>query len=237
MSTTNTSGATRSMATTGLAMALIAPAVHAARPLATEDAGVLARGECEWESVGTRLQTEPGATAHAWSTQLACGAGGQTQLALGYAHTKSIASHDQALIFSGKSGLVDGGNEATSVAIAYGVNLLRTATTTFRLDATSLNLAVSRPLGGALTAHANLGWLHTVNAPRNTATWNLALEHSLAGGVDIGGEVYGDSRTSPMLGVGLRWTITSRLNLNASFATQSGDDHARLFTVGTKWAF
>lgn len=220
-----------------MAVALTASAAHAARPLATEDAGVLARGECEWESVGARLQAEPGVTAHAWNTQVACGAGGQTQLALGYAHTRDAESHDQALAFSGKTGLRDGGNEGTSVAITYGVNLLRTSVSHFRLDAAALNLALSKPLPGALVVHANVGWLHTVDDHRSVTTWNLAIEHPLVDGVDIGGEVYGDDHASPMVALGLRWALTRRIDLNASLARQSGDAHARLLTVGAKWAF
>jgi hypothetical protein len=218
-------------------MALTATAAQAARPLVTEDAGVLARGDCEWESVGARLQSEPGATAHAWSTQVACGAGGQTQLAVGFGHTRSRESHDQALSIAGKSGLVAGGDEGASIAIAYGLNLLRTAISNFRLDAAALNLALTQPLAGKLVAHANLGWLHTVDDHRNATTWNVALEHPLADRVDIGGEVYGDDHASPILGLGLRWTITPQIGLNASFARQSREDHARLLTVGAKWAF
>ncbi|HYJ98956.1 MAG TPA: hypothetical protein VEX14_12920, partial [Burkholderiaceae bacterium] len=55
--------------------------VFAGRPLQTEDAGVLARGECEVEGSTARLSAA-GAVERSHGLQLGCGIGISTQLAL-----------------------------------------------------------------------------------------------------------------------------------------------------------
>ncbi len=222
-----------------LSMALSLPGLsaHAGRPLATEDAGVLAKGDCEWESVGARLNAHGQAPVSAWSTQVACGVMAGTQLAVGYGHTQSIDVHDQALTFSGKSAWIDGGDQSTSVSLAYGVNMLRALDASFQLDSISVNLAASRPLPGEFTAHANLGLVRTLSDKLWFVTWNLAMEHPLTQGVDLGLEVYGDHRSQPMVGMGLRWALNEHVQVNASEASQAGGDHARLFSLGTNITF
>jgi hypothetical protein len=54
---------------------------HAARPLSTDDTGVLDKGNCEAEAVLARDEAE-GVTVRGQGLQLGCGVGGRTQLAL-----------------------------------------------------------------------------------------------------------------------------------------------------------
>lgn len=77
-----------------LVVGLLGP-VHSAwacRPLATEDADVLERGSCERESFGLRVKPQGLNTTRGVSTQVGCGVGEATQIAL--AGTRSRGGED-----------------------------------------------------------------------------------------------------------------------------------------------
>lgn len=79
--------------------------------------------------------------------------------------------------------------------------------------------------------------MRSESAGTNSTTWNLAIEKSLREGLDVVGEVYGDDRSKPWVGTGLRWSASDRLSLNASVAVQNDTPRLRLWTVGLKYAF
>jgi hypothetical protein len=82
-----------------LSMALLAFAGHvqAGRPFATEDAGVLAQKECEWESFAARARTRGEPRETGWSTQIGCGVGFKTQVALAFGRSKFESENTNAL--------------------------------------------------------------------------------------------------------------------------------------------
>ncbi len=219
-----------------VASALMPCVAHAGRPLATEDAGVLAAGECEWESMaGRQSSAEP--VSRAWSTQIGCGIGAHTQLALGHGRSHSAGSHDQAFTLGGKTGLIDGGEAGPALTLAYGINLLRIADAGFQLDNEAVALVVSLPVTPGTSVHANLGWLRDRSDHRDSTSWNLALETRLSEHVDGGCEWYGDDHSRPWGGLGLRWSWTEHFSLNASLAARAGKGAERLVTVGAKLSF
>ncbi len=67
-----------------MACAALPLAAQAGRPLATEDAGVLDAGSCEFEAFAAteRATASPVLRSHAF--QVGCGVGARTQLALGF---------------------------------------------------------------------------------------------------------------------------------------------------------
>lgn len=87
--------------------------VQAGRPFATEDAGVLAQKECEWESFAARERTHGAPSETGWNTQVGCGVGFKTQVALAFGRNKSESAHTNALGLSAKTGLIDGGDNGT----------------------------------------------------------------------------------------------------------------------------
>ena len=220
-----------------LGLALLSLSAHAARPLATDDAGVLAKGDCEWESFVAR-QAARSDGSHAWNTLGTCGTHGGLQLALAYGQTRDSGPASSSLSAGVKRALVDGGETDTAVTLAAGLYSLRAGGPSHRLDSAVLSLIGSRPLGSGVTAHANLGWLHRRPTGRASTTWNLAVEHAGPARIDWVGEVYGDDRSrQPWLGAGLRWATTPRLNLNAAWTRRGGADAARLVSLGFKLAF
>ena len=220
-----------------LALALPALCAHAGRPLATEDAGVLERGDCEWESFTARTHERSSASLRTLSTQVGCGVGASSQLALAVARESGGASHTNALTLGGKTGLIEGKDDGAGVTLAWSLAAGKQTGAALRHEHTALNLVVSKALAKKLTVHANLGLAHSKSAKQSAVTWNLAAEYALGNGVDVMGEFYGEQHSKPWLGAGLRWAVTEKFNLDASYALQSGAARAKLFTLGAKLAF
>ena len=220
-----------------LALALSSLCVHAGRPLATEDAGVLEPGDCEWESFTARTHERSSASLRTLSTQVGCGVGASSQLALAVARESGGASHTNALTLAGKTGLIERKGDGAGVTLAWSLAAGKQAGAAMRHEHTALNLVVSKELAKELTGHANLGVAHSKSAAQSAVTWNLAAEFALGNGVDVMGEFYGEQHSKPWLGAGLRRAVTEKFNLDASYALQSGAAKAKLFTLGAKLAF
>ena len=118
------------------------------------------------------------------------------------------------------------------LTLAWGLTGQKTSGSSFEHELTYLNLVATRELSPGWTAHGNVGWLRSESAGNDTTTWNLAIERALGNGVDVMGELYGDDRTKPWLGAGVRWAASDKLSLNASVAVQNDTPKQRLWTVG-----
>ncbi len=212
-------------------------AVHAGRPLATEDAGVLERGACEWESFAASTRAQASPDAQTLSSQVGCGVGASTQLALAAARQANAGARIHVVALAGKSGLIEGTPSTPALTLAWVLAGTRTPSGSLWHEQTALNIVVSQPLAGALTGHANLGWTRTRSARQSAATWNLAAEYALANGVDVMAERYGQQHGAPWFGTGLRLAAGAWLVVDASYARQSGSAKARLATLGAKLVF
>ena len=211
---------------------------QAGRPFATEDAGVLAQKECEWESFAARAKARGESSASAWSTQVGCGVGFKTQLALAFARSKFESERANAWALSGKTGLIDGGEDGTSVTLAYGaVSAKGPGDGSYRLNTTAINLALTRPLPADWTVHANVGWSRDRPNKLDSTTWAVAAEWAATEQWSVGAETYGDDRNKPWLGVGARWTLSKTWSLNASYAVNRETPRASAGSVGFKFAF
>lgn len=220
-----------------LGISLTGTEALAGRPLVTEDAGVLEARDCEWESaaVWTSRRGQPRISDQA--TQLGCGLGFATQMALAAGRSRSEGATTRSLSLSGKTGLHDGGERGTALTLAWGMVGSQPAGARLRRELTFLNLAASQPLPQGFTGHANLGLTHSRSERSSRANWNLALEWAQLPGLDWMGEVYGAERDKPWLGLGWRWAPGQDWSLNASWATQHQTPRARLFSLGVKLAF
>ncbi len=217
-------------------LALAGP-VQAGRPLATEDADVLDRGQCEAEGFVARESTSGDPATRGWTLQGSCGVGASTQLALAASRSRTDGVRGSGLLFGGKTGILPREGDGLGLALAWGLTGEKVTGGSMEHELTYLNLAATRPFSAGWTGHANLGWLHSESADASSTTWNLAIEKSLGNGVDLMGEVYGDDRSDEWLGLGVRWAASDRLSLNASWATMNATPRARLWTIGFKLAF
>lgn len=105
-----------------LAIALAsATAAHAGRPLATEDAGVLERSECEVETYGANTRMGSADTT-SLSSQLSCGIGRSTQLGAAIGRSRDDFGHANSFTLNGKTNLFKGEGSSASYTIAYGIS-------------------------------------------------------------------------------------------------------------------
>lgn len=223
--------------TAALALTLAAPWAQAARPLATDDAGVLAEGDCEWESVLLHARAPGGPAERGLANQLACGVNGSTQLSIAHVAVKSDDAHAQSLVLGGKTELLDPASRVLAVTLFYGASFDRSGGDGYRPAARSLGvIGTSEPVDG-WTTHVNLGWARDVAAKDNGLTWNLALEHSLTDRLDAGVEWLGAERCRPSWGAGLRYTLPEHWSFNLGLLAETGASGPRLWSAGLKFAF
>ncbi|QTN21406.1 transporter [Rhizobacter sp. AJA081-3] len=210
---------------------------QAARPLATEDADVLERGQCEAEGVIAQSKPSGEPSTRGWTAQGACGIGINTQLALAYNRSRTDDADASALLFGGKTAILSREGDGLGLSLAFGLVSAKADTGSMEHELTYLNAVATRELARGWTGHANLGWLRSESASANSTTWNLAVEHALGNGVDLMGEVYGDDRAKPWIGVGARWAVSDKLSLNANWATQRETPRVNAWSIGFKLAF
>lgn len=218
-----------------LAGALTASTAWAGRPLVTEDAGVLARGDCEWESFVGR-QGSP--RLRFGSTQLGCGIGGASQLALGGARTLAPHGNASAMTLSGKTAFGAPGEGDPRLALAYTLFGAREASDKLDYTGAEIKGVLTQPWAGWLL-HANAGLLLPHGGHDRRTIWAFAIERPGAiGALDLMAEVHGDDRGSPWVQAATRWTaLPGRLYFDASVGIHTNGRHARLATLGMKLAF
>lgn len=219
------------------ALLTLSGTAHAGRPLATEDADYLEQGKCEAEGFYAHLKPSGFEAAKGWTLQGACGIGANTQVALAYSRARSGDETAQGLLLGGKTGIITRSGDGLGLTLAWGLTGEKASGSSFEHALTYLNLVATRELSPSWTAHANLGWLRSESADTNSTTWNLAIEKALGNGLEVMGELYGDDRSKPWVGAGLRWAASNQLSLNASVAVQNDTPKLRLFTAGFKFAF
>lgn len=231
-------------ATIACGLLLNALAALAARPLQTDDAGVIERGGCEVEAVALRHAAD-GERATENSLQLGCGVGWQSQLALGWATTRSEGARESGLSVSGKTGLWRAGDdpdgEAAALALSWEFLEARMPTGSWRHVGTGLNLLASVPLPDDVTLHANLGHARNELTRQQSTPWGVGLEHAGWGeGLHWApmAELFGDDRERPWWNLGGRLTtVPGKVFIDASYGRQFASHRPRLMTLGVKAAF
>jgi hypothetical protein len=213
----------------------VAFAAHAARPLATDDTGVLDRGDCELEAVLSRDKAD-GVTVDGRSLQLGCGVGGRTQLALALDRAREDGLSVRGTTLAGKVALLPGDDASWSVSAS--VSWLSVPGQRREHAATTVNLLHTRSLGTDFTLHANLGHVHDALARRAATSWGLALEHAGWGPVALMGELVGDDLAAPAWNVGLRWTVVpDAWVLDVAYGQQMVGGRPKAFSLGVKFSF
>lgn len=219
----------------GLAGLAVATAAHAARPLATDDTGVLDKGSCELEGVLAREKAD-GITVNGSSLQLGCGVGARTQLALAQSQAKEDGLKVRGTTLAGKVALVDGKDASWSASGS--VLWVSAPGLSRRHAATAVNLLHTRALGDAFTLHANLGHVRDALERRGSTTWGVALEHAGWGPVALMGELIGDDLAAPAWNIGVRWTaVPDTLTLDMAYGQQLVGGRPQAMSLGLKLSF
>jgi len=217
----------------------VATATYAARPLVTEDAGVLDAGECEIETYLERSRVSGEPDYYGGTVQPGCGLGLRTQLSTIAARSGGTPS-TRRVGFVGKTAIVPLSESSPGFTIGYSFEWSKASGESFRSDSGLVIAVLTVPLAQQWLAHANAGWQRIQQPRKNTMFWALAIERESVAGtkLDLMAETYSDSGRSPWLAVGARYTvIEERLSINASFATRGRTDTETLFTLGARIGF
>ena len=225
------------------AAALLLAAAHAGSPLQTDDAGVLAQGDCELEGTALR-QSAAGERATETSLQAGYGFGWNSQLALAVATTRSQGVRERGLALGGKTTLWQGEgheDEVAALALAWQVVGASLPGESWRHAGSGLNLIASVPVAAALTLHANLGHARAELDRQDATTWGLAVEHT---GFGAGqrwapmAEIFGDDRERPWWNLGLRYTaVPEKVFIVFSYGRQFTSERPSVLKLGFKAAF
>ncbi len=217
-----------------LDMGLTATA-HAARPLNTDDTGVLERGRCESEAVLSRDKSE-GATMRGQSLQIGCGVGGRTQLAMVVDQAREDGLRARGINAAGKLALVSGDDASWSLSGAVG--WVRAEGKSYQRSVTAINLLHTRSLGQQYVLHTNLGHAQDHLARRSSTTWGAALEHTGWGPWALMSELIGDDLEAPSWNLGLRWTVVpDRWVMDVAYGQQMVGGRPKTFSLGLKLSF
>lgn len=215
----------------------------AGRPFNTEDAGVIEKGQCEVEAVSEYLRWPYDAEAplpnqRSHSAQLGCGVMGKSELALAWQHSTAADETTRALVLSGKTQLIDGGEARPSVTLAYFIGRDRVAQEPWHAGARGATLAASVPRGD-WWLHANLGVIAERAPSRHLTQWALAFERiGVMQNIDAGFEFFGDDHHHEWAQLGLRWNFKpEQLLFDASLGRELGAQGMVRSSVGLKWMF
>jgi hypothetical protein len=225
------------------ALALSIGAIWAAPALAgmlsTEDAVVLDRAACEWETTAVRLSHTEEPRQDAWQTQLGCGTGARAQVSAAFGRSKNAGDEIDAAGGSAKVRLWGGGDGQAGLALLGSVNLLRVGDGEFRIHENAATLAFSQPLTASWTWHANLGTVYDREQRTHSTNWNLAAERAFGERFSLGAELFGDDRGTQWASVGAAWTPIENATLFVSGGAQLRGEgqEARLFSAGLTLAF
>ena len=215
-------------------------AAEAARPLVTDDAGVLDAGDCEIETVVDRVQVRGEPAYLGGLVQSGCGIGQRTQLSLFGARLDGEPPTTHAG-FAGKTALIAMTESSAGLAIGYSFEWARQNGQSFRSDSGLLVAIATFPFEKNWFAHINAGWLRTQQPRGNALFWGAAIEREAVADsrLDLMAETYGDGEGSPWLALGARFhAIDQKLSINGSIAIKSGGgERETQVTIGARLTF
>jgi hypothetical protein len=220
---------------TALATLLASPCVWAARPLVSETADSLAKGDCELESAWASTRVRGQDHTNGLDALVACGIGMGTQLGAAYNRSRSGGQNTQAITLGGKTNLAEAQDGRIGWAIAYAASLDKAPDAGWKHGSTKVSGAASKSLTQRLLGHLNLGWLRTEGDGLNSTTWSLGMEGE--GAVHWAAEVFGDDRSRAWVSAGFVWPLAEKLTANLSYAQQFERPRVQQWTLGFKFDF
>lgn len=213
-------------------VAIFAPA-QAARPLQTEDTGVLAKGSCELQMAASR-QLGQGPAPTSWEPSAACGVAEGHQLGV----WASRAAGEGTGGVNTKAALWQDEEQGLSLTLAGSLALRQEG----RWRRGDLGLRLVAGWGGPHgQAWLNLGHSRgagpsSVQATTWHAAWDFSPVEARSGRWGLAAEAFGDDRAPAWTGVGLRWQPMDAWTLDAGWARQWGGERGRMATLGMTWS-
>lgn len=220
-----------------LALAIAAPCAWANRPLTTDTADVIAEGANQLEVYAARATASGLPSEHGWTAQLSHGFGYRTQASFAFSRARAGGETASGLLVGGKTWLLELGDASPGVSLGYGLTAAKAPGESWEHEGTYLTLIGTQPLGSALLAHANLGWVRSAAAKQNSTAWAVGLEFKATDAVNLIAETFGEDRGKPTWSVGALWQVAPAFSLNTSYGQSRETPRARLWTLGFQFDF
>jgi len=217
-------------------LALACSGAAANRPLTTETADVVDDGDHQLEVYAAHDSAGGQPSVNAWTAQLSRGIGVRTQLSLAVSRDSSDGVSGNGLLLGGKTWLIEVGETAPGLAVAYGLTGARGGGESWQHDESYLLLAGTLPTGRALL-HANLGTSHSALAHQSRTLWALGMEYMTENKLTLVAETFGDDRGKPTLSFGLLWQLADTFSLNTSYGATYESPRVKQWTLGFQLDF
>lgn len=215
--------------------ALALPAARADRPLASETADVIDRGDCQVEADTGTTRSRGAPHLRTRNALITCGVAYQTQPALVYGRSGSGSDSAESLLLGAKTTFVMPSADRLGYGAAYSVAAVKVPGTSWRREELSVTGLVTATLGKELLGHANLGWMHNRAARQSNAQWSLGVE--TVGDFTVAADVFGVQRERPWASAGVGYLLGKGLSPNAVAAAQFETPRLRQLSVGAKLVF
>ncbi len=205
---------------------------HAGRPLATDDAGVVEHGACQFE-----LWTERGRDSRAHWLNPGCNPFGHTEFQFGAARTRESGEGSYTVYrWQIKQRLREYDETQFGLALALGQQRQHQLGT----RESFVNGIISLPLSGpSQLLHFNLGGARERKdtGHRNRATWGLAFDTELRSDTRLSLESFGRSGERANWQLGLRHQLVAeQLQIDVSIGSAWGRwSNTRFLTLGLVW--
>lgn len=208
---------------------LAANTAHAARPMITDDAGIVDAKACQFESW---VKTNPDST-EIWALP-ACNFTGNLELTLGGALTRE-AGQTRTTDVQAQGKTIFKPLEANGWGMGIAAGMVRD----LRADASDWYAYVPTSFSfrdNAVVVHTNLGWLREGETRRNRLTWGVGTEVRLAEHTWLIAETFGQDQDQPFHQLGLRhWLVPDRIQLDATYGNRNGSGSGeRWYSVGLR---
>ena len=219
-------------AAAALLVAVATTAVHAGRPLTTEDAAVVEDQACQLESWIDRSRE----ATQAWAVP-ACNFGWGLEWQAGFARSQAHSRQRFSSAYVQGKKLVRAPEEGVpGYAVVIGLNRDPRRASRRGWDDPYATGVVSAIVGAATLVHANYGWSRDRLRRADSATWGLAAEHAVTERWSAVAEAFGDDRTRPFYRAGARVTAAKGLDFDLTVVTRSGGSRAdRYLSAGFTW--
>ena len=222
-----------------LALALLvaaSAAVHAARPMVTDDARIVDAHACQLESWVRRL---PAQATEAWALP-ACNPTGHLELTFGGARTWENAASGRFTdnVVQAKTMLRDLDERGWGLAFTLGTDRHPARATASGWPGDPyVNLPLSIAMSGdAWVAHLNAGAVRLRDSGRTLGTWGFGNEVKVNETLYLIPEVFRNDFGRPFFQVGVRkWIVPGRVQVDTTYGNRvNGASDARWFSIGLR---
>lgn len=208
-------------------------ALHAARPMMTDDANVVDPNSCQLESWIKTTHT----ALERWAIP-GCNLGADIEWSVGgNAQQERHVPSKQFWLAQAKKRWRLVGDDSIGFSTTVGVIETYAATPGQAVDKdVFVNVPVTVPLGQERYVHLNAGWVNHQTLKVVRPTWGLGGEWPIYGNVIGIAETYGERNDDTRYQVGLRiWVIPKRMQIDATYGNQLRQpEHLRWFTLGIR---